>query len=158
LSLHFCYEPGWWEPTGNDPIQLSFSVAHDAAAELIYAQPRTIDAGGSGPTTENFVASYDEATGADLDWWAIDDLDFSAGGIAVLPGDGSTGARILMGQGSELFVFDTSTDEMTPLASVSNAGVLDIGGLAIDAENRTLLIAAPSSLEVVELRLEALGL
>jgi hypothetical protein len=150
--------PATAQPTGNDPIQLSFSVAHDAAAELLYAQPRTLDEGGAGPTTENFVASYDEATGADLDWWAIEDLDFSAGGIAVLADDGSGSTRLLMGQGSELFVFDTGTDELTPLAGVSSAGVTDIGGLAIDREQQTLLLADPGALEVVEVRLDALGL
>jgi len=155
LSLHFCYEPGWWEPVGTDPIQLSFSVAHDRDAELIYAQPRTIDEGGFGPTTESFVASYDEAGGADLDWWAIDDLDFIAGGMVVLAGETT---RLVMGANTELFVFDVESSEMTPVADLTSVDVVSIGGLALDADSDTLLVADPGSMSVVEIRLDALGL
>jgi hypothetical protein len=158
LSIHFCYEPGWWEPMGNEPIQLSFGVAHDPEAQLLYAQPRTVEEGGFGAVTESFIASYDEAGGADLDWWAIEDLTFVAGGIVVLPEAGADAARLILGAEDELFIFDTESSEMTPAADLSTVGVSTVGGLALDASAGTFLVADPNTASVVEIRREALGI
>jgi hypothetical protein len=87
LTQHFCYVPGF---DGGDPTpqidQITNSVAYDADADLLYAQPETFDPA-TGDVRRADIGSFDGTTGADLTWTEIEGTDFPAGGIA-LDGDG----------------------------------------------------------------------
>lgn len=157
MTPHFCYEPGWWEPEGANPVQISHAVAHDPLGGRIYAQPRTVENGGWGNVTESFVAAYDEAGGADLTWWAVDDLGFVATGMTILPRE-SGEPRLVLGAGVTLHRFDVASGELSALAELSELGVWSIAGLAIDGAAGTLLVLDDARRRVVELDLEALEL
>lgn len=159
IRPHFCYEPGWWEGNGEDPVQISQAVAFDATRRVLYAQPRTITQGGFGEVTESFVSAYDEETGADVAWWGVPDLSFVATGMAILEtGPEITDARLLLAAGQTLHAFDGATGDLVPAGDLATAGVATVNGLAIDREARTLLALDLEGPEVVEIRLSALGL
>ncbi|MCB9595371.1 MAG: hypothetical protein H6719_21810 [Sandaracinaceae bacterium] len=159
ITPHFCYEPGWWDGEGQDPVQLSQAVAHDAQRGILYAQPRTLTAGGSGPVTESFVSAYDEASGADIAWWSIEDLGFVATGMEMLePGREVGEARLLLAEGHTLHAFDGASGDLTPVGDLYGLDVVYISGLAIDREAGTLLVLDAGTRRVLEIRLDALGL
>ena len=158
-SPHFCYEPGWWDPEEmEDPVQISAAVTHDAASGRLYAQPRTVEQGGFGATTESFIAAYDEAGGEDLTWWALDP-SYVAGGMAVLEaGSEESHATLLLGSGDALQRFDAETGELGARVSLRAHFVESVGGLAIDRERGTVLVLDDARGLVIELRLSTLQL
>ncbi|MGE0785695.1 MAG: hypothetical protein AB7S26_08405 [Sandaracinaceae bacterium] len=159
ITPHFCYEPGWWDEPGQDPVQVSQAVAYDAEAGLLYAQPRTIDQGGFGAVTESFVSAYAEADGADVSWWSIDDLGFVATGMAMLePGRAAGEAQLLLAAERTLYAFDGANAELTPIADLSSLDITAANGIALDREARTLLVIDADAQALVEVRLSALGL
>ncbi|MDQ3038067.1 MAG: hypothetical protein M3Y87_37085 [Myxococcota bacterium] len=147
MAMHFCYEPGWFEQMQNDPIQVSLSLARDAAGGRLYAQPRTIEEGGRGAVTGSFVAAYDEAGGADVAWWQLPDASLVAGGMIVI----EQGA-LLLGIGSTLHRFDTASAELTPVIDLAELGIESIDGLARDEEAGTILVLDGQRSRVIELR------
>ncbi|RZO55663.1 MAG: hypothetical protein EVA89_25590 [Sandaracinaceae bacterium] len=158
-SPHFCYEPGWWDPEEmEDPVQISAAVTHDAASGRLYAQPRTVEQGGFGATTESFIAAYDEAGGEDLTWWTLDP-SYVAGGMAVLEaGSEESHATLLLGSGDALQRFDAETGELGARVSLRAHFVESVGGLAIDRERGTVLVLDDARGLVIELRLSTLQL
>lgn len=153
MYQHFCYEPGWMDPNGQNPVQVSLALARDPLGGRLYAQPRTIEEGGIGAVTASFVSAYDEEGGADLAWWALP-IDFVAGGMAVLPTRDGDAPRLLLGAGSLLHRFDVATGELRASADLSELGIGDVQGLALDARADTLLVLHGA--RVVELRMSAL--
>jgi hypothetical protein len=156
MAPHFCFEPGWWEPEVQDPVQLSNAVANDPIGGRIYAQPRTFEGGGAGAVVESFVAAYDQSGGADLTWWIMD-VGFVANGMAVLPrAEGQNEPALLLGTGSTLHRFDTGAGELSALTDLADLGVSYIEGLAIDEAAGTVLVLDGGSRKLFELRLSAL--
>jgi hypothetical protein len=155
VTPHFCYEPGWMEPEGQDPVQLASAVAHDPLAGRIYAQPRTIENGGWGATMDSFVAAYDQQGGSDLTWWTLDST-FVANGMVVLPReDANIEPTMLLGNGSTIHVFDAAEGEIRAALDLTSLGVTWIEGLALDGDS---LLVLDASYRVIELRLSALEL
>jgi hypothetical protein len=158
MAQHFCYEPGWMEPQGENPVQVSFAVARDPIAGRIYAQPRTFQQGGFGEITESFVAAYDEAIGSDLAWWSMPDLGFGATGMIVLPGASADAPRLVLASGSTLHRFDVASAALTPASDLAALGITDIAGLAFDDVAGTVLVLDGPSGRVLEVRASALDL
>lgn len=156
MSMHFCYEPGWFEEMPNDPVQVSQGLARDPLGGLLYAQPRTIENGGFGAVTGSFVAAYDEEGGADLAWWQLPDPSFVATGMIALPSESRAVPDLLLAVGTELHRFDPETAELRRALDLSELGIGDIAGLALDEAAGTVLVVDGPRSRVVELRASAL--
>lgn len=148
LQQHFCYEPGSFEDA-NDAVQVTWALGVATREGRLYAQPLTLEQFGFGGFTGSFLASYDLAAGADLQWWQFPDSSYRAGGLAVLSEEGPT--VLLLGSGNVVASFDTATSTHTPRARLE--GVALIEGLAIDRHHETLLVLDGERAAVVELPL-----
>ena len=166
LRQHFCFLPGWQEfdPENVDPMQLSLALGFDAERERLYAQPRMWQNGGAGAVTDSFLSSYALGDGAELTWWNMPSVGVEAGGMVVLdagPGDlGHDAPTLLLGMGERLVRFDGVTAALEPVATLGELGLWDVRGLAYDAANDTLLVAAlvEGGTRVSTLSLGSLGL
>lgn len=153
LRQHFCYEPGFMPGNFAQPeVQMTLAVAYDGAAELLYAQPRSyMDPNDLTDPVESLFSSYDLATGTDLTWTGMPDPSFTAGGMVI-----ERSGVMLMGVGSTLQRYTIDSAELTVVTDLSDFGIEDIAGLAIDHAAHTLLVLDGTSLRLVELRLSAL--
>ncbi|MEM1413943.1 MAG: hypothetical protein AAGH15_03545 [Myxococcota bacterium] len=167
LRQHFCFLPGWQEndPGLQDPMQLARALGFDAERERLYAQPRMWENGGFGPLTDSFLSSYALSDGADLTWWNMPSTEVEAGGMIVLdagPNDmGRDAPTLLLSVGMTFARLDGVTGELEPFARIApEAGILDVAGMAYDAPNDAVLIAAVEAdgASVRSLPLAALGL
>lgn len=126
--------------------QRTDAVAYDADARLLYAQPRTFDAGNHLLASQ--VASYSLATGADLQWFDVTD-DVAAGGMAKVPGV----AGLVLGVDTGLcLLFLDDVDEVIDLAPL---GIVGIDGLALDRAAGTLLVVDGDAAQLLELELDS---
>ena len=144
MRQYFCYVPdGLPEPYD----QRTDAVTFDPASQLLYAQPRTVDAGGNLLWSQ--VASYSAETGADLEWTDLP-LDVAAGGMAKVPGiDG-----LVLGVKSGLCQYDGGVPrEVIDLQSI---GVVNIDGLAVDEAAGTILVLDGEADQLFELDLASL--
>lgn len=145
MRRYFCYVP---DDLPEPYDQRTDAVTYDPAASLLYAQPRTFDAGGN--LVGSQIASYSFQTGADLEWFSAP-FDLAAGGMAKVPGiDG-----LVLGDGSRLFRF--AGGEVTPLDDLARFGVEGVAGLAVDAAAGTLLVLDGPGAALVELDLADLA-
>ncbi|HVV85691.1 MAG TPA: hypothetical protein VHE35_21680 [Kofleriaceae bacterium] len=140
----FCYVPSDL-PEPYD--QRTDAVAYDPDAGLLYAQPRTFDAGGALIASQ--VASYSYETGADLDWVNLETV-VAAGGMAKIPGyDGLT-----LGVGTTLC--NLSGIALSETIDLAPLGVASIDGLAVDHQANTLLVLDGVQDQLFELDLASL--
>ncbi len=132
LLRHFCYLPDDLEDTG--VYQMTHSVTFDAESGQIYAQPQTFS-----EIDNSLVASsigrFAEGNGAEQQWFALPESSFVAGALSVNPE-----GNLLLGNGSNLNVFDLSSQTMGQSLSLRSFGIRDIKGMAIDAAADELLI------------------
>lgn len=147
LDLHFCYEPGFSDPS-EDQEQRTDAVAFDPAAGHIIAQPRTVLVG-SGEITASQIGYYDRATGFDLRWYEVP-LDLSAGGMAVLPEIG-----LVLSDRTALHAFDGS---LRPFDQLERFGISSIEGLAYDPSVDSLLVLDSKARRLVAIAVADLGL
>ncbi|CAN5923693.1 hypothetical protein BH11MYX3_BH11MYX3_00090 [soil metagenome] len=150
LRQHFCYLPG---DGGGAPVSLTQrtdAIAYDAERGLLFAQPITYDAAGTFQYSQ--VATYDRTTGADTEWHQADN-DVAATGMLALP-DG----RLVLGQSSQLTVYDRATDQSTALDDLHRFGVRSIDGLAIDPAAGTLVVVDKVTDTVFDIDLALLSL
>lgn len=154
LTPHFCYEPGWMEPEGQDPVQLSNAVTFDPLGGRIYAQPRTIENGGWGAANASFVAAYDQQGGEDITWWELETA-FTANAMTIRE-SAETGPEMLLASGSMIHVFDSVAGELSAALDLSELGVTWIEGIAIDGD--ALLVIDGATYVLYELRRSALDL
>jgi sugar lactone lactonase YvrE len=144
---YFCYEPedmSFWEQ------QLTHSVTFDHERGLLYAQPITFEEGGfENPIAlSSSVGAYSLEGGQPVSWFPMPEQDFLAHGAAV-DDDGS----LLLGHGNEIYRFDpTATSEPQLLGVVSRVDRIE--GLAVDAENNTLLVVDGGRDELIEVPLD----
>jgi len=131
MNQYFCYEPSEL-PT--DQRQRTNAVAYDAAADRLYAQPRTLDA--TGTLVRSQLAAYSGATGIDLDWHDLGD-DIDAGGMAVVAGHG-----LVVGNGSKLYRYDPTASgdaSLVELDDLARLGIGAIAGLAVEGDHLLVL-------------------
>ena len=132
---HFCLEPGW-DPGFDDAVRhLNRSVACDLENRLIYGQPRTVPQEGEPLPIRAEIASYSLVSGNDLQWFALPNPEFYAGGMTILPG-----GRILLGTGSELYIFDPSIGVLVEKTDLSSEGIGDIAGLSYHPQSGQLTV------------------
>lgn len=144
MRPYFCYVP---DGLPEEYDQRTDAVTYDDEAGLLYAQPRTFDAGGDLLASQ--VASYSFQTGADLDWVNVAG-DVAAGGMVKLPGvDG-----LFLGVRSGLcHLVGAAFSETIDLQSI---GVISIEGLAVDQAAGTLLVLDGQADRLHELPLASL--
>ena len=150
LTQHFCYLPGDDGDTPRVISQRTDAIAYDAAAQRLWAQPRTFDAVGTLQFAQ--VAEFDRTTGADLSWHSVT-ADVHATAAVFLPGRG-----LVLGQGKYLLAFDPASDTLTRLDDLSRYGIRSIDGLAFDAVSGVLVVADGTTDEVVDLDVTQLSL
>ena len=126
--------------------QRTDAVAYDPDAQLLYAQPRTFDAGHHLLASQ--VASYSLATGADLQWFDVTD-DVAAGGMAKVPGV----AELVLGVDTALCLL--ALDDVDEVLDLAPLGIVGIDGLAVDRAARTLLIVDGDAAQLLELELDS---
>lgn len=148
-SLYFCYEPGDFP---EDERQATSAVTFDAESNRIFAQPQTFASGIEQPVSSQ-IGAFDRASGADLQWYAMPDADFRAGGMAVAP-DGT----LVLGSGPTLLRFDTTTAGLGRTQPLDRYGVTRLEGLAIDASAGTLLAIDADADQLLEIPLADLAL
>lgn len=153
LRQHFCYEPGFFDESFEEPaLQITQAVAFDPQSQQIIAQPQTILSQNFEDPAESLLATYDRVTGQDLQWFNMPRPDYIAGGM-ISDIDGS----LLLGVGARLDRY-VMGDGNTPSAQwdLSELGVKDIQGMAMDIDKQTLLILDGESDALIELSLEEL--
>jgi hypothetical protein len=124
----FCYVPGWSQSTWE---QLTDAVTYDRAANLLYAQPRTLV---DGEVTTSSLASWDGSFGGEpVEWVDLPDKRFAAGAMAFDAGHLLAEDRVLWRTGTSLGDLDRYVD----LASLVDDPIV---GLALDT-NDTLTVA-----------------
>lgn len=119
----------------------------DRSSGLIYAQPQTRDIVTAAGTFSE-IATFDRASGDELQFMPIDDASYSAGGMAALePGFflAAAGARL-----STLWANGQRDD----VADLSKAGVTNAEGMAIDETTRELLVLDGPSRTIVAFDLD----
>lgn len=159
LTQHFCYLPGdeiREEPppqTTRPTAELSRSVAYDASANLLYAQPQTItDDGGAMEMLFSEVAVFDRVSGDELFFRNLDDAAFSAGGLVAM-GDG----ELLYGERTRLLRGNFESGDHQAVLDLRAVGIERIEGLALDRTADALLVVDGEG-QLTELRFSALGL
>lgn len=153
LRQHFCYEPDFFDEPFEEPaLQITQAVAFDPQSQQIIAQPQTILSQNFEDPAESLLATYDRVTGQDLQWFNMPRPDYIAGGM-ISDIDGS----LLLGVGARLDRY-VMGDGNTPSAQwdLSELGVNDIQGMAMDTDAQTLLILDGDSDTLIELSLERL--
>lgn len=132
LTQHFCYLPG--EELGTPVVseQRTDAIAYDAARNRIYAQPISRDAAGTFIKAD--VATYDAATGADLEWNEVmGNVAATAMLISAVPGE------LILGQDAVLSRY-TGRWEVQQIEDLGRFGVASIDGMAIDRAANTLIV------------------
>ncbi|MEO7096120.1 MAG: hypothetical protein ABI175_22855 [Polyangiales bacterium] len=132
LTQHFCYVPDGGDGFPTSITQRTDAIAYDVAADKLYAQPLTFDAGGNLQYAQ--VAEYNRATGTDEQWFDAP-AGTAATGSVFLPGVG-----LLLGEGAALSRFDFATNTVVPVDDLTRYGVLSIDGLAVDPATNTLVV------------------
>jgi hypothetical protein len=127
LTSYFCYLP---DGLPEDYTQRTDAVAYDAAADRIFAQPRTFDAAGNVVRAQ--IAEYLGTSGQNVDWIDVDPA-IAARGMAVLPDRGLVAA-----DGLRLDVFDGRTLESN--VDLFGLGVSSVDGLAFDPVTESVLV------------------
>ncbi len=165
LTEYFCYVPDdMGGPDGGQPVldQLTNSVTFDPNSNILYAQPITFAADTSATVVSQAasIGAYSLDGGQPIAWFDLEDIDFLAGGSAVLA-DGT----LLLGRGSEILKFDPETQ-----SGLISVGVLppregrtavqrkqpSIDGLAIDSTRGELLIVEGTTDELIRISLSDL--
>lgn len=136
FERYFCYVPEGPGGVPDGAEQLTNSVTFDPGAGMLYAQPQTFF---EGELTGASVGQFDETSGADMFWNALDTPEFLAGGLAA-EGNGS----LLLGHETALYrtVVDTSWGfiDHEQIIDLADTGVASIDGLAIDHATESLLV------------------
>lgn len=149
LLSRFCYLPGGgpW----NDPIefQLSRSLGYDPQEDRLYVQPQTFPGGGTTASSAQ-LGLFDPNRDQPLEWQDFDQPSFNAGGMAV-----DTRARTYLGMGRRLYRYDAVAGTFGGWWELAGK-VESIDGLALDRQNRTLLVLDATAGELVELKLNGL--
>lgn len=155
LSRHFCYEPGFLEPTptlGPDPVptdpsarQVTLSLGFDREREQIVAQPRTYHEE-TGELLAAHVATFGRFDGFEQQWFDAGDVELLAGGLAVESTD-----SVLLADGTDLYRYVPSTRERSFVTDLSEL-VGSVDGLTI-GENGTLLVLDDAARQLVEVEL-----
>ena len=149
LSLHFCYEPGFFP---EEQRQAASALAYDSAADRIYAQPQTFQSGVEQPVASQ-IGAFDRESGADLEWYSLTSPGFRAGGMAIAPA-----GVILLGAGASLVRFDSATGRLATVDELTRYGIVRIEGLTVDPAAATLLAIDADADELVEVPLDELAL
>jgi hypothetical protein len=148
LLEHFCYEPGFMEPSFE---QLTNGVSFDVETDLLYAQPATFDMNGEtapvDQAVESAIAAYARDGGQPVAWFPIEDVDFLAGGIAV-DRDGT----LLLGRDDQLYRFTPEGDGQLDLIGTLE-GVGRVDGLTVDPATGELHIIDGDSARLIRVRL-----
>ena len=165
LNQHFCLEPGFMEewgdrdpdtgepiepPTGEVvPFQQSLALSCDVHNNVIYAQPRTDLWSDTGffDIVRSDVATYDLATGADLEWRQLNETTTNARGMNV----DATG-RVWLGENSQIVEVGDS-GALKAVIDLAPFGVTSISGLTVDTHTNTLLVLDAISRELIEVAL-----
>ena len=150
LHQFFCYLPGDDGTTPRSITQRTDSLAYDAAAQRLWAQPRTFDAAGAFQYAQ--LAEYDRTSGTDVAWHSVGN-DVAATAAIVLPGKG-----LVLGQGAELLAFDPAQGSLAPLDDLSRYGIESIDGLAFDPVSGVLVVVDGVTDELVDLDVSRLSL
>jgi hypothetical protein len=150
LTQHFCYLPGDDGSTPRVITQRTDALAFDAAAQELWAQPRTFDAAGVFQYAE--VARYARATGQDLQWYGVSDQIHATGAVFV-PDHG-----LVLGQDQVLLAFDPLLDQVSVLDDLSDYGIGSIDGLTFDAVSGVLVVVDGTLDQVVDLDVSKLSL
>jgi len=164
LTEYFCYVPDMDIPDDGQPIldQLTNSVAFDPNSNVLYAQPITFEADSTQAVVSQAasIGAYSIDGGQPIAWFDLADIDFLAGGSAVLD-DGT----LLLGRGAEVLKFDPEADNglvsLGVLPSSEGHNQLErreasIEGLAIDSTRGELLIVEGATDELIRISLSDL--
>lgn len=156
LTQYFCYVPGedWEEPIVD---QLTDSLAFDAQAELIYAQPQSFALDDLETPIASGLGAYTLQGGQPVVWYEMPDVSLLAGGATVLA-DGS----ILLVDGNELFRFRIESEEglvgkerLKSLTTLEQVEQVD--GLAFDPQRGSVLVVDSSQDLLLEIRVVILN-
>ena len=148
LTLHFCYEPGWEE--WDQEFQITHSLGFDIDRGLIVAQPRTATLAAPDDVLASFVSTYVASSGTTEQFYTLPETDYRAGGMSVPGAD-----QIWLATDDHLDSYEVGADRPKRFAELSEAGVVQAEGLAIDDVADTVLVADVYG-EVIEIRRDAL--
>lgn len=135
-TQHFCYVPGGMpidlidNDAGNG--QVTWGVAFDADAGLLFAQPRSFE---DSVAIGAHIGSYDVTDGGQpQQWFDLDDIEFSARGMVWHDG------QLLLGSGSMLYTYTMGDAAPVPYTDLASFGVEDLQGLAIGPDDTLVVI------------------
>jgi len=156
MTQYFCYVPGeGWE----DPIvdQLTNSLAFDAQAELIYAQPQSFSLDDLETPVASGIGAYTLEGGQPVAWYDLPDVNLLAGGATV-----QADSSLLLVDGNELFRFRTesiegpgSKERLKNLTTLNQVEQVD--GLAFDPQSGDVLVVDSSQDLLLEIRVVMLN-
>ncbi len=146
---YFCYEPGFIP--GEDPLpadftQLTNALTFDSASDKLYAQPRSFESPDMAAAFRNDIGQFDLEGGEGYGWIELADVDFTAGGMAVV-----SDTVMLLGAGSKLHWVNRESGAFLSHLDLSKYGVGAIEGLTYDGAD--LLIVDGANDTLVRLRL-----
>lgn len=127
---HFCLEPGWDPGFEEDVRHLNRAGSCDLDNRVIYGQPRTVPREGAPLPLRAEIARYAPINGEDLQWVRLPDDTFYAGGMTIIPG-----GRLLLATGTQLSIFNLSTERLVPHVDLAYMGIQDIAGLAFHPDS-----------------------
>jgi len=148
LVVHFCYEPGWEE--WDQEFQITHALGFDIDRDLIIAQPRTATLADPDNVLASFVSTYVASSGTTEQFYTLPETDYRSGGMAVPDAD-----QVWLATDDHLDTYGVGVDRPKRFADLSDAGVVQAEGLAIDDVAGTVLVADLYG-EVVEIRRDAL--
>lgn len=139
LEQFFCYLPGeiieeFPAPARVD--QVTNSLAYDAEANVMFAQPQTfITEDGETRLESAQIGEFDARNGGEGYGWINLDKEINAGGLAVESSD-----TLLLGVGTELHRLRLSTGDIERIAELDAVGIGNIDGITALADGRLSIL------------------